>query len=100
MLHRCFEHLLLSSGNFEGAIFLTRIISAIDRFSIRHVSLLFFLVFLRFASQKVLLRPARFEWDLITSHASATLQKAASSSPRRIRPVADRRTPKRAKKPC
>src|SRR5882724_7918442 len=32
--------------------------------------------------------------DLITSRASATLQKAASSSPRRIRPVADRRTPK------
>ena len=36
MLHRCVEHLLLSSGNSEGAIFLTRIISAIDRFSIHY----------------------------------------------------------------
>src|SRR5206468_1612698 len=40
MLHRCVEHLLLSSGNLERAIFLTRIISAIDRFSIHYVSLL------------------------------------------------------------
>ena len=39
MLRRGIQHFLLSSRNFEGAIFLTRIISAIDRFSIRHISL-------------------------------------------------------------
>src|SRR5947207_15613509 len=88
MVHRCFEHLLLSSGNFEGALFLTRIISSIDRFSIRHVSLLLlFGCSFDSPARKILLRPATFEWDLITSRAFTTLQKAASS----------RRTPKSRK---
>src|SRR5438034_4584920 len=34
MLHRCVKDFLFGTGNFERAILLTRIISAIDRFSL------------------------------------------------------------------
>jgi len=37
MLHRRIEHFLFSAGNFQRAIFLARMISAIDGFSIRHI---------------------------------------------------------------
>ena len=68
VLRRSIQYFFFRAGNFQRAIFLTRIISAIDRFSIRH-------------------------FELLVSF-GASVSKAASSSPRRIRPVADRRTPK------
>src|SRR5258707_7092743 len=46
MLYRCIEHFPFCTRNFQRAIFLTRMISAIDRFSIRHVNLLLFPGFL------------------------------------------------------
>jgi hypothetical protein len=95
MLHRCFEHLLLSSGNFEGAIFLARIISAIDRFSIRHVSLLLLFGFPSIRQQKNFITPC--EIRVGSNHVS----RFCYASKRGVTPPHSK-APKAfgAKKPC
>ena len=73
MLHRCVEHFFFRAGNLERAILFARVIPAIDGFSL--------------CGHK--------NWSVKQFYRDG---KAASSSPRRIRPVADRRAPKSRKR--